>query len=352
MLNFVLCDDNQSILDRLCKMLESLYIKHNFDAEIVFSSTTPESALEYVRNNNVNVLFLDIDLKSKMSGLDLASQVRKINKQVYIIFTSAHLEYVLIAYQYKTFDFIPKPITIERLEETFLRIVDDIKADYKKSNFIRIDNRNTIINEDNEVIENNKDIMGGKEYTSNNIFSELFDVNPVPSNKLYDLELIKKAGLFFGNVRIGQDLNFYLKYLLICKKISTIDRGVYKYRIVSNSMSRMKSFRIFDIVESFNDVKKFYKINKSLEVYQNYIQVLELRHYHRQMEKQISFKARDERKTIVTYFKIQEKKLDYKLMKNFNNYYKNIYFRFKIKTKLSFLYYSKMYSTIKRVVKR
>ena len=174
----------------------------------------------------------------------------------------------------------------------------------------------------------------------------------MPSNKLYDLELIKKAGLFFGNVRIGQDLNFYLKYLLICKKISTIDRSVYKYRIVSNSMSRMKSFRIFDIVESFNDVKKFYKINKSLEVYQNYIQVLELRHYHRQMEKQISFKARDERKTIVTYFKIQEKKLDYKLMKNFNNYYKNIYFRFKIKTKLSFLYYSKMYSTIKRVVKR
>lgn len=222
----------------------------------------------------------------------------------------------------------------------------------KKNNSDLVIGNYTIINEDNEVIENNKDIMGGKEYTSNNIFSELFDVNPVPSNKLYDLELIKKAGLFFGNVRIGQDLNFYLKYLLICKKISTIDRGVYKYRIVSNSMSRMKSFRIFDIVESFNDVKKFYKINKSLEVYQNYIQVLELRHYHRQMEKQISFKARDERKTIVTYFKIQEKKLDYKLMKNFNNYYKNIYFRFKIKTKLSFLYYSKMYSTIKRVVKR
>ena len=174
----------------------------------------------------------------------------------------------------------------------------------------------------------------------------------MPSNKLYNLDLIKKMGLFFGNVRIGQDLNFYLKYLLICKKISTIDRSVYKYRIVSNSMSRMKNFRILDIVESFNDVKNFYKINQSLDIYQNYIQVLELRHYHRQMEKQISFKKRDERKVIVTYFKIQEKELDYNMMKNFNNYYRNIYFRFKVKTKLSFLYYSKMYSIIKKVVKK
>ena len=43
-------------------------------------------------------------------------------------------------------------------------------------------------------------------------------------NKLYDLELIKKAGLFFGNVRIGQDLNFYLKYLLKNKKKADSNR--------------------------------------------------------------------------------------------------------------------------------
>lgn len=185
MLNFVLCDDNQSILDRLCKMLESLFIKHNFDAEVVFSSTSPENTLEYVKSNNVNVLFLDIDFKSKMSGLDLASQVRKSNKHVYIIFTSAHLEYVLIAYQYKTFDFIPKPITIERLEETFLRILDDIKTDYKKSNFIRIDNRNTIINEDNiKFIK--KDGMKLVFYTDSRIYETYSSFNKIkdilPSN--------------------------------------------------------------------------------------------------------------------------------------------------------------------------
>ena len=104
--------------------------------------------LQYVKENVVNVLLLDIDLKSSMSGLDLASEIRKTNKHSYIIFTSAHLEYILIAYQYKTFDFIPKPITLERLEETFLRIIDDINSDYTGTKFIHIDNKNTIISQD------------------------------------------------------------------------------------------------------------------------------------------------------------------------------------------------------------
>lgn len=148
MLNFILCDDNKAILDRLSKMLESLFIKHHFDAEVSFSSTDAESTLQYVKDNTVNALFLDIDLKSNISGLDLASKIRKINKQAYIIFTSAHLEYILVAYQYKTFDFIPKPITIERLEDTILRMMEDIGEKDKTNHFIRLHNRNTIINED------------------------------------------------------------------------------------------------------------------------------------------------------------------------------------------------------------
>lgn len=148
MLSFVLCDDNSSILDRLDKILNSIFIKHNIDAEVSYKATKPEDVLSYMKNNTVNVLFLDIDLKSNMSGIDLASRIRKVNKQVYVIFTSAHLEYILIAYKCKTFDFIPKPISLERVEETILRLMDDINSGSKKNTFIRIDNKNTIINQD------------------------------------------------------------------------------------------------------------------------------------------------------------------------------------------------------------
>ena len=209
----------------------------------------------------------------------------------------------------------------------------------------------TIIDTNENIIEDNKDIVGGKQYISNQKFEMLFDVNPVPSNKLYDLNLIKDNNLCFGNVRIGQDLNFYLKYLLVCKKVVTLDESIYKYRILPTSMSRIKNFRIFDIVESFNNVKQYYEINESLNIYNEYIQILELRHYNRQMEKQVQFKTKMERKTIVMYFKINEKKLNYSLMKNFNDYYKRIYVRFKIKTVFSFIYYSKIYNIIKMGIK-
>lgn len=178
MLSFVLCDDNSSILDRLYKILDSIFIKHNIDAEISYTATKPEDILEYVKNNTVNVLFLDIDLKSNMSGIDLASLIRKSNKEVYVIFTSAHLEYILIAYKCKTFDFIPKPISLERVEETILRLMDDINNGGKKNTFIRIDSKNTIINEEN-INFIKKDGMKLLFYTDTRIYETYSSFNKI-----------------------------------------------------------------------------------------------------------------------------------------------------------------------------
>ena len=146
MLNFVLCDDNELILVKLCKMLESIFINNNLSAQIVFSSTNSEETLEYVLNNEVHVLLLDIELKSKLSGIEIANIIRKENKSIYLIFTTGHLEYGLIAYQCKTFDYLSKPITMERLESTILRLFEDLTS--KPKNFLKLENANTVINLD------------------------------------------------------------------------------------------------------------------------------------------------------------------------------------------------------------
>ena len=112
MLNFVVCDDNMHILDKISKILESIFIEHNFDANIIFKTTSANDVLSYIQNNynKIDVLLLDINLKSEVSGLDIAKNLRKYNKNTYIIFTTGHLEYVMMAYKYKTFDYLPKPI--------------------------------------------------------------------------------------------------------------------------------------------------------------------------------------------------------------------------------------------------
>lgn len=145
MLNFVICDDNLAVLNRLSKMLEAIFINNDIDAEVGLKALNASEVINYIENNKVDVLILDINLKSEITGCDIADTVRKKNKDVYIIFTTAHLEYALIAYKYKTFDYLPKPISEERLEETILRLIDDIKL--SPSKFIKLNNK-TIINQD------------------------------------------------------------------------------------------------------------------------------------------------------------------------------------------------------------
>lgn len=151
MLNFVLCDDNITYLNKLDKILEQLFIKDSFNAQVCFKSTQAREVLNYVKNHSVNVLILDINLKSDISGIELAEKVRQTNKNIYFIFTTGHLEYAMLAYQVKTFDYIPKPVTPERLETTLYRLFDD--ATQSPNRFINVGNKTLIKQDDIQYIK-------------------------------------------------------------------------------------------------------------------------------------------------------------------------------------------------------
>jgi len=145
MLNFVICDDNVNLLDRLEKMLETIFLEHNYDASVVFKCDNADDILNYIDHNVTDVLLLDINLKSSKSGLELADEIRKRKNNAYLIFTTGHLEYAMVAYKYKTFDYLPKPIVYERLEDTIIRLFEDANELTKK--YIKIDNKSTMIDE-------------------------------------------------------------------------------------------------------------------------------------------------------------------------------------------------------------
>lgn len=185
MLNFVVCDDNMHILDKISKILESIFIEHNFDANIIFKTRSANDVLSYIQNNynKIDVLLLDINLKSEVSGLDIAKNLRKYNKNTYIIFTTGHLEYVMMAYKYKTFDYLPKPITFEKIEETVIRLFNDISNNSNK--YLKLVSKNMLINED-DIYYIKKDgmraifISPDQTYEIYNSFSKI--QNSLPSN--------------------------------------------------------------------------------------------------------------------------------------------------------------------------
>ena len=181
MVNFALCDDNYSAIDKLSKMLNSIIISHNLKGQITYTTNNPNNLLNFVKDNTTHVLLLDIDLKTSTSGLEIAEQIRKIDKSIYIIFVTGHFEFGMVAYKYKTFDFLQKPLTRERFEETILRLYSDIFGD--KIKYLKLDNDKTVIKE-NDIRFIKKDGMkvifktDTRDYETYSSFRKISDMLP------------------------------------------------------------------------------------------------------------------------------------------------------------------------------
>ena len=143
MLKIILCDDNSSSLHTLSAMLQNIFIKHDINAKVENIFTDPHKLLTYVEHNEIDILFLDIDLKTDINGIELAERFRKHNKTAYIVFLTAHFEYAMLAYKVKTFDYLIKPFSVSKLEETILRLKEDLYT--SKKQYVRFGNGKYII---------------------------------------------------------------------------------------------------------------------------------------------------------------------------------------------------------------
>lgn len=143
MLHFVLCDDNEVFLSKTSNILQNIFMKYDINAKVSYFTSDPIDLLNYMSNNIVDVLILDIDLNSTMSGIDLANKIRECNKAIYIIFITGHFEYSMLAYKVKTFDYLVKPISLEKMEDTILRLYYD--ACENTNSFLNINNGKYLI---------------------------------------------------------------------------------------------------------------------------------------------------------------------------------------------------------------
>ncbi|MCX7921535.1 MAG: LytTR family DNA-binding domain-containing protein [Clostridia bacterium] len=122
MLQIVLCEDNQLYLNSIANTVKKILSQNNINGKIVCKATDAKTVENYLKHNMANVFFLDIDLKSKETGYNLAEKIREYNIQAYIVFVTCHFEFVLQAFKVQCFDFLTKPVTEEILEQCLLRI--------------------------------------------------------------------------------------------------------------------------------------------------------------------------------------------------------------------------------------
>jgi two-component system LytT family response regulator len=110
---FVL-DDEPLAVRRLSRMLEE-----TGRVEIAGASSDPVDAVEWLSANQVDVLFLDI----QMPGMDGFEALSKLNPQPLVVFTTAYDQYALQAFEVNSIDYLLKPVE----ERHLLRALDKIE---------------------------------------------------------------------------------------------------------------------------------------------------------------------------------------------------------------------------------
>jgi DNA-binding LytR/AlgR family response regulator len=92
------------------------YIKQNPKLELVFQGYNGIEAMDYLRENHVDLMFLDINMP-EISGMELLKIIPTHPKT---ILTTAYSEFALESYDYGVIDYLLKPIYFPR----FLKAVD------------------------------------------------------------------------------------------------------------------------------------------------------------------------------------------------------------------------------------
>ncbi|WP_343533745.1 LytTR family DNA-binding domain-containing protein [Pedobacter sp.] len=105
MIRCIVVDDKPLAIDIL-----NDYISKVPDLNLVFSSTNPLEALEYIMKNEVDLVFLDIQMP-QLNGVQFMKIVQGKCK---IVLTTAYTEYALDGFENDAIDYLLKPISFER----------------------------------------------------------------------------------------------------------------------------------------------------------------------------------------------------------------------------------------------
>ena len=116
----------------------------------------------------------------------------------------------------------------------------------------------------------------------------LMSLPPFPDNKMYSAKVIRENNIRFANVKMSQDVNFYLKYLAVINRVLVIREPVCLYREVKNSISHTYNLKILDLIKSLEDVREFAESHYAAESFFDALYNAIFRYVYRNLTK-ISF---------------------------------------------------------------
>lgn len=111
MLNCIIIDDEPKAIELL-----EMYVSKVDSLQLIGSFNNSVSAVSFVQENKVDLIFLDINMPD-LNGIDF---LKSISAKPMVIFTTAYSEYAVESYEFEAVDYLLKPIMLPR----FLKAVN------------------------------------------------------------------------------------------------------------------------------------------------------------------------------------------------------------------------------------
>ncbi|OOM14575.1 LytR/AlgR family response regulator transcription factor [Clostridium saccharobutylicum] len=90
------------------------FITNYSKIEIIDEFEDGIEVLKFIQNNEVDIIFMDINIPS-LDGVLLAKSISKFSKKPYIVFITAYKEHAAEAFEIEAFDYILKPYSESRI---------------------------------------------------------------------------------------------------------------------------------------------------------------------------------------------------------------------------------------------
>lgn len=132
MIKAIIVDDEAPARSELRYLLDEIG-----QTEIVAEAASVREAIEKLKENSCDVMFLDINMP-EATGLQLAAALQKLKFPPAVVFVTAYSEFALEAFKVKAIDYLVKPVETERLAQALARVHEHVALHAKAQRAERI----------------------------------------------------------------------------------------------------------------------------------------------------------------------------------------------------------------------
>lgn len=137
MIRFAIIDDETEVANKLTSYIDKYFQINNCQCEVKFFDTASKFLENY--HFDFDAIFMDINMPG-VDGMSATKELRRLDKNVKIIFVTSLAQYAIKGYEVNAFDFVVKPVNYYTFAMKLDRFMENYREKEEASIIIKANN--------------------------------------------------------------------------------------------------------------------------------------------------------------------------------------------------------------------